>query len=583
MGQFLVVTARPQSPEAVEQARALEALAHDQGLSLARLEDTGWIATLGPRHPRRLQVGPWTLIGEVFDRRSPDYEGIGPHDPLAYEKKMMARLWGRYVGIRRDRDGTPSAVLRDPSGALECVVWRAGALTILGSFAPAWLVAYLKPDWRIDRDRLADALSNPLAGTGALILDGPLALEPGTHQVLPPDAPADVLWRPSDYARDSLGPRPSLETAAARLRDAVDETVAGLASLCEPLACEVSGGLDSSIVASSLSRLGPGRVGLWLNAVGAVPEADERRWADALADHLGIAVSNVPHAKAPLTAETLEAIGQGLRPGLNGLDPTHDQDWADRLTHLGLGAVMTGKGGDALFQQAIPEVFTDRWRARGWRSLLEPDTVALAAANERSVWAMARQAQAFGKNDAPAPARRSLALPPTHSPPPHPWLKDLDAFGPAKRLQIAGVADGVSRHGPSLLTAAVEVLHPFCSQPVVEACLRLDAGLLVLGGRDRGLARHAFAGRLPSVIVARRSKGDMSRIYGRAVADALPVLRPWILDGRLVEMGLVDRAAAERLLTRDSLIWRGRASTLLATAAVEAWVRVWEGRLGRRA
>jgi asparagine synthase (glutamine-hydrolysing) len=128
----------------------------------------------------------------------------------------------------------------------------------------------------------------------------------------------------------------------------------------------------------------------------------------------------------------------------------------------------------------------------------------------------------------------------------------------------------------------VEVLHPFCAQPVVETCLALDCGLLTLGGRDRGLVRHAFSGRLPAPIIARRSKGDMSRVYGRRVADNLSLLRPWILHGQLAEMGLIDRASAETLLSRESLMWRGRAGAILATAAIEAWVRVWQRRLGGR-
>jgi asparagine synthase (glutamine-hydrolysing) len=582
VGELLLVSHRPDDPEAAARSRALRDLAGERGLGIVPLEPASWMATAGPRHPTLTRAGAWTLIGDVLDRRGPDLSGVGPHDPLAFEKKLTARFWGRFIGVRLGGARPPFAVLRDPSGGLECVVWRQDGLTLIASFAPAWLVEHLRPPWRIDRDRLARALVDPLAATGPLILDGPTALEPGTLLSLDPALPQEVLWTPATFAMPSLDARPPVETAAARLRAAVDEAVDGLARRPEPLAAEVSGGLDSSVVASSLVRDGQDRVGLWLNAFGSVPEADERRWAEVLAAHLGIAVEAVPHADAPLTGDLLESASQGLRPGLNGLDHPHDLDWATRITRAGLSAVMTGKGGDSLFQQATPEVFGDRWRARGWRALFEPDTVRLAAANDRSVWSLLRQARVATPDGAPFPPRRGLAVPQADPVPLHPWLVDLAPFGPAKRLQIAGVADGVSRHGPSLLTSAVEVLHPFCAQPVVEACLALDCGLLTLGGSDRGLVRHAFSGRLPDPIIARRSKGDMSRVYGRRVADNLSLLRPWILHGQLAEMGLIDRASAETLLSRESLMWKGRAGAILATAAIEAWVRVWRRRLGGR-
>src|SRR5690606_7409130 len=94
------------------------------------------------------------------------------------------------------------------------------------------------------------------------------------------------------------------------------------------------------------------------------------------------------------------------------------------------------------------------------------------------------------------------------SAPVHPWLAGCEAFGPAKTMQIAGVLDSVSRHGPSMLTEVIDVRHPLCAQPVIEACLALPTFLLTHGGRDRGLARHAFRERLPPAIVDRRSKGD---------------------------------------------------------------------------
>lgn len=538
-----------------------------------------WLGVKGPQAPGTLAVGPWTLVGDVFNRQRPVLPGDSD-DPDDYERKLVARFWGRYVGVRFGADSRLLSILRDPSGALECIAWSHQGLTIVGSDAPEWLVHKLRPPWRINVERLSQALLDPFMSSGPLLLDGPVAIDPGTVQPLPLDSSTRSVWRPADIAHRSLGQPPCLEDAAAAVRSAIDEAVTGLAGASTPVAAEVSGGLDSSLVASSLTHHGDIPVSLWLSAYGATPESDERSYVAALAEALAIVPACVPHATGAMTEAWLERASQGLRPGVNALDRPHDMDWAARLREAGVTALMTGKGGDSiLLQRSTTDVFTDLWLAHGWRALLAPDVPRLAVENEISVWSMVRTARRHGRADNRLPVRDDGFLASRHPPIAHPWLAGCEAFGPAKTLQIAGVLDSVSRHGPSMLTETVDVRHPMCAQPVIEACLAIPTPLLTHGGRDRGLARHAFRGRLPTAILERRSKGDMTRIYARMILDNLAVLRPWLLDGRLAALGVLDRDAADRLLMRESLIWRGSYSTIIVAAAFEGWVRAWERRL----
>lgn len=64
------------------------------------------------------------------------------------------------------------------------------------------------------------------------------------------------------------------------------------------------------------------------------------------------------------------------------------------------------------------------------------------------------------------------------------------------------------------------------------------------------------------------------------ILDNLPVLRAWLLDGRMAALGVIDRSEAERQLTHETLLWQGRYSTLVVAAAYEGWIRAWEDRLG---
>lgn len=580
MGRYVLFSA---SSETAAQALSgeLRRRCEGAGWAVVELSAVTWLALAGPHRPNRLAVGSWSLIGDVLNRRRPEFSQAQHDDPWDYERKLMARFWGRYVGFQLGADGRVRSVLRDPSGAVECVAWEQEGLLVVASGVPDWLLAGLEIRWRPNHDKLGLAMRDPMSSADWLLMDGPVTIAPGTVQPVPLASPPVAVWTPAEFARRSLSRHWSLEEATESLTAAVDDAVAGLAGLEGTLAAEVSGGLDSSTVAASLVRNAGIPVPLWLNAYGATPEADERVYVQALAETLAISPALVPHAAGRLTEALLERISGDLRPGLNALDVHHDMEWARQVTGAGATALMTGKGGDSIFlQNASPDVFTDLWQARGWRALLSRDVAALATRNEVSVWTMIQRARRDTRERGFSLLRDDALLPVRAETPglAHPWLAGSDAFGPAKTRQIAGVIDSVSRHGPSVLTETIDVRHPFCAQPVVEACLAIPTALLTVGGRDRGLVRRAFGDRLPKLIAERRSKGDMTRIYGRMVLSSLDVLRPWLLDGKLAESGLIDRPRTEVALTEDTLMWKGQFGAIIRAAAFEGWLRVWSRR-----
>lgn len=575
--RYLLCSRDPGCPEDDPLAVAVRRTAAADGLQITDLSDATWLATAGPGRPAIRTIGGWTLVGEVFNRHHPALHAIPDADPSAYEMKMLARFWGRFIGARLDGRGRLEALLRDPSGALDCIWWTQGPLTLAASDISDGLARSAGRGWRIHAGRVEAALHDPYSTSGDLLLDGPRALLPG-GMVDVRDGRTTPLWRPDWIVREA---EPlSDDDAAASLRDAVDQTLAAYARTGEALTVEVSGGLDSGIIAASLAARAPERVRLWLNAWGPDVSADERPWVQILADHIGISPTCVPRATGRLTPERLEALTLGVRPGLAALDGLHDADWAERFTAAGVDAVLTGKGGDAMFiQPADPAVYIDLRQALGRRALFSPALPGLARWNERSVWTLIAAARAgrwtSGSPDRPNPLLRPPATPPAR----HPWLDDIGDLGPAKRRQILGLVQGCGLHGPSLQTRAVAVRHPLLAQPVTEACLALPVAQLTLGRRDRALARRAFSDRLPDALVERRSKGEMTAFYGRLIADSLDVLRPWLLEGRLSALGLMDADRADAALTRETLAWQGGYVDIMTTAAIEGWVRAWERRL----
>lgn len=110
----------------------------------------------------------------------------------------------------------------------------------------------------------------------------------------------------------------------------------------------------------------------------------------------------------------------------------------------------------------------------------------------------------------------------------------------------------------------------------MEAVLATPTYQLTKGGHDRLLARDAFADRLPTILLQRRSKAELSGYYGRVLAANLDQLRPHLLEGRLAGQGLIDRDQVEAALRVEHLIWQGGYGELMILALVESWLQAWK-------
>jgi asparagine synthase (glutamine-hydrolysing) len=472
---------------------------------------------------------------------------------------LAGHFWGRYVALIQDDDQV--AAFRDPSGAVDLMVWRAGDLQVFASHLPTWLPLALLPenlavDWAVVGRWVrafgdigaVSALTGISAVPPGFVRDGSGAAWPG--------------WSPAVAARHAM---PS--DAQAAMRDVVDATVRCLTA-GEPLIAEVSGGLDSAILAASLARQDPGQVRAWTNYYVEGRRGDERPFARAVAAHLDIPLTEILKPDYAINEAMLAAVADGLRPGVSAKDAVRDADAADRSLALGATRIVTGQGGDMVFfATPTPLLAGDHLREAGPLAWFSPYTAQIAAWCRRSVW----RTPGFGGDAALAAHNRGVAD--------HPWMADVGDLSPAKQMQIATLAYKLIVHVEGLRGRVAEVVHPLMAQPVLELCLSIPASVLTLGGRDRGLARAAFAERLPASVRERRSKGELGAYYGQIAAASLPLLRTYLLDGELVRRGLLDRTRLEPWLTREHLIWRGDYPALMSFAVVEAWARHWSARL----
>jgi asparagine synthase (glutamine-hydrolysing) len=156
------------------------------------------------------------------------------------------------------------------------------------------------------------------------------------------------------------------------------------------------------------------------------------------------------------------------------------------------------------------------------------------------------------------------------------------ALAPSKRLQLLALISNLAYVTACRRTGVVDLVHPLMSQPLLEWSMRVPSPVLTGGRMDRFLARTTFSDRLPDPIAWRMSKGDYTATFEREAAASLPFLRAHLLDGLLVQHGVLDRSRTETLLDRDRLMWAGGSGALTNAALVESWLRRWKARSDRR-
>lgn len=512
------------------------------------------------------------LVGQLFQRGSG--RSVEQLDRRWSEDKVLQEFWGNYA-LFTCQGRNQHRVLRDPSGAVPVYHYARNDLNLYASDADM-LRAAITSELRPDPDFVRHWLSFSGLRTARAGLVGVRELLPGEARTVSRDgAETRLAWNPWRFAAPRE-PFSSFEEAATRLRKEILSTVPIHVPDGDDPVLQLSGGLDSSIVASALAHAArPFRAVTFATRSA---DGDERAFARIVASS-----SSAPLAELTEGRRTtqLELSGPpSFRPPPNAVLQPMKQDLADHLAASGATLVLGGAGGDNVFcllSSASPAL--DALRQAGVRQAVATLRDVAEQAN-CTVWTAALAALRKARR---APTRRywrrdlSFLAPAAApgEPERHPWLDAPKGALPGKKEHVEAI---VSIHhfldGLSSATGAA-YLHPLLSQPVMELCLGIPSWQWIRGGRDRAVARQAFTGLVPDEILRRRNKGRLESMYVQAYMAARRQLEDHLLHGELHRLRIIDRESVRTYLRvtaepRDTGYIR-----LFELAAMESWLRSW--------
>ncbi|ALJ14061.1 arginine N-succinyltransferase [Sphingopyxis macrogoltabida] len=379
-------------------------------------------------------------------------------------------------------------------------------------------------------------------------------------------------WSPWNY----IAPQPavSVDDLARQLEAVIIDCTRAWCAGRPEILLELSGGLDSSIVAAALDAAGADFSAI--NFATAAADGDERGFAAAVSAQFGRELLEVLNDEA-----TIDLVGMPNtvrpRPGaygvLGGLDLAFEQAVGARSV-----AIFGGIGGDNVFDfdTSVAPVI-DALQACGVSGTSFAALRNVAQASEATLWQAARLSWRAWRDGPRSPWVRETqfcrneAMP--EQPLPHPWDDAPEITPRGKRKHVAAIRrilDFLDR--PERWTGR-DVIAPLLSQPVVELCLSIPSWTWFTGGRDRAIARQAFARRLPASIIWRKGKGRLESACSAAYLRQRPALRGLLLDGRLAALGFLNRAAIEAYLARDGISGDHDYFRLLEIADIERWLR----------
>ncbi|MEX2126103.1 MAG: asparagine synthase C-terminal domain-containing protein [Woeseia sp.] len=499
-------------------------------------------------------------------------------------KHLADHYWGRYVAFLRDDSKRRHYVFRDPTGALPCIFTEILDVSVFMSNLEDHISLHTD-ELHINWNHIAAQFWNMRAVTKETGFERISQVYAGECMVVETDATSGSFhWEPTRVYESGVIEEP--EHAKKALKQAVSNCVQAWASCYGGIVLELSGGLDSALVACCLGLVSNSAQVVCMNFRPESPEGDERYFAGLAAQKAGFELIEMQLRSTDRSLESLLDTRKHATPSMTTMYSETDKLLQRLVQERRTEAVFTGQGGDHLFQQMRNPRSAAEYV---WQHGLHPELATIVTDTSRltgkSIWNVLGQALIYGvfkrrfdpytiyerspllSDDAVAALSPKAIV--------HPWVENADGVPAAKVQHIELIVDTQ----PFYLKQSkyLDIVHPLISQPIIECCLKIPTYVLTRGGVSRALAREAFRDELPPEITARISKGSTTNYFNRLLIENAKFLREYLLDGMLVSERILDRQKVEEQLSEQALIRGARRIDIYTAVRVETWLRSWAG------
>lgn len=393
------------------------------------------------------------------------------------------------------------------------------------------------------------------------------SLVPGHFAVLTPEAFTDhTYWKLEAHEHED-----DLPTTIERTHTLICDAARRQLVSDVPLACFLSGGLDSSIL-SMLAAKDYAARGETLHTWSVdyrdndkyftksifQPNSDDS-YIDQMVDFLGTHHHRVVLEPEALCAALLPATDARALPGMADVDSSLLLFCA-AVKRGGTTVCLSGECADELFggypwyhREEILFEDTFPWsRSVGLRlGLLTPDAVRNGEEFVRQYYRdTCARAPRLPSDDKKAARMREM------------FVLNLDWF----------MATLLDRKDRMSMYSGLEVRVPFCDHRIVEYAYNMPWDFKSLEGREKGIVRRAFADELPKEIVYRKKSPypkTFHPVYTRLCAD---YVRRIFEDNTSVAASLFDRNAVQKLMQRPESLAEPWFGQLMRTPQIFAYI-----------
>jgi len=537
-----------------------------------------------------LADGRGTIVGRLFSS-PPNVRPIRSAElaPVSHvasiDRWLQDRYWGQYVGFFRTPNDSKVCVLRDCSGHIPCFyLYLNGlylffsdladlqALHLRFSINKRYLSAFISRQPLHVRETGLNEVTELLAGDRVTVAAGSCHISP---------------WNPRSIVADRA--IDNYDEASSSLVTLSESIIAAWATCYRRILLTLSGGLDSAIVLGCLKRLGLADRVVCVTQYTPGTADDERLYARSAAQMAGVSLTELPRiSDGRLYIEKLDLLPPDPRPDISKTDRLLFLDALNGVAdEFGCDTLWTGQGGDQIFLQVhhpygAADYLIQHRTLSGFASVVYQS----ALLSRHSVWSVLSDALSYKFRRGCLPpavvggrgsrflaegvpagyAEESLALP---------WRGGSERIPPGKLDQLDLLFDLLNRHKPIIGLERPYEQHPLISQPLLELSLRIPTYHLLRGGRQRSLARAAFADRVPAGILMREDKGSVTEHVRSILREGAPYIRERLLDGRLVSLGIIRRSALEGILRQEETFAKDDLFPIFASIAIEAWMQHW--------